>query len=241
MHFPITLEYQTDIKGTNPDNLIVDEPKHVEAGVNTRIVVPRHAPFFANDSFKMKFPTGEPMVAGVHYRLFKIMNRLTEDTGLKMACMVELLDDSITDFLWTYHTVGHLSLIDNTLLELITSAVNDNRPVYWEYLKNKPVVFPPTLHTHSLIYEIMAFQDVIDILDAYLNYMTVSGDEIMDIKVNHYHDLIASYIDVYTKMLGGFLQNHLDAVNAHGLTALQVGLDKVDNFVTATPNARTCH
>lgn len=233
MNFPIVREYQTDIKGINPDNLIVNEPKHIEPGEFTRVVVPRHAPFFVNSELSLNFPNGEPMIPDVHYRVFRIMNRMVEMTGKSMACMIELLDDSITDFVWSYRTVGHFSLIDQTLLELVTTSANDDRFVYWQYLRGKPVVFPPKLHGHSLLYEIYMFQDVIDMLDMYLAYMEGSGAENITILVNHYTDLINNYIEVYQKSLGDFLARHKASVNAHGFTKDQAKLSLVDNFATA--------
>jgi hypothetical protein len=48
------------------------------------------------------------------------------------------------------------------------------------------------------------------------------------------YNLLSNYINVYGTMLGEYLNNHLGADNAHGLTPAQLGKEKVDNFATAT-------
>jgi hypothetical protein len=233
MQFPIVQQYKTDITGTNPDNQILDEPKHIEAGEWTRIIVPLHAPFFV-DSLVIHTLDGSPLTLNKDYRIFRLMSRLTELCATPVACMIELIDLMITDVLMDYKVVGEFSLIDTDMLQLITSAVINDRPVLWDNLKDKPVVFPPVLHSHSLITDIVAWQDVIECMDLFLAMQTANGKNPFQVRIDHYHDLVTSYIDVYSDMLTTFLNNHVGTYNAHGLTATQMGKELVDNFATAT-------
>jgi hypothetical protein len=233
MQIPIVREYQTDIEGKNPENQIRDEPKFTPAGEFSRVIVPRHAPFFVN-TLVVKLPNGKVLDKDVHYRMMRLMTRLTEETGQPVGCLIELLDPAITDVLLDYNTVGHFSLIDNSMLQLITAAMNDDRPVLWENLQNKPTVFPPTWHGQSITQDIVAWQDLIEVFDDYLHLMTRNGRELIQVRIDHFYDLLSNYIVVYTRMLTTFLNNHTRTTNEHGLTALQVGLEKVDNFETAT-------
>ena len=232
MHFPILREYQEDLEGRNPENKITDEPKSTPAGIWTRIIVPDHAPFFTK-SLTVKAPNGQPLDLGVHYQIFSIMPRLTDLAAQPVACFIELLDENITDVLLDYHVVGEYSLIDNRMLQMIFSAVNDDRPVFWENLKNKPVVFPPDLHSHSLIRTTICWQDTLEVMDLYLAMKEANGREPTQIRIDHFYDLLTHYINVYSDMLTEFLTRHMRTNNEHGLTALQVGLEKVDNFETA--------
>lgn len=232
MHFPILREYQEDLEGRNPENKIQDEPKSTPAGIWTRIIVPDHAPFFTK-SLTVKALNGQPLDLGVHYQIFSIMPRLTDLAGQPVACFIELLDPDLTDVLLDYHVVGEYSLIDNRLLQMIFSAVNDDRPVFWENLDNKPVVFPPTLHSHSLIRTVICWQDTIEIMDLYLAMKAANGREPTQIRIDHFYDLLTHYIHIYSEMLTEFLTRHMRTNNEHGLTADQVGLEKVDNFETA--------
>jgi hypothetical protein len=232
MHFPILREYQEDLEGRNPENKITDEPKSTPAGIWTRIIVPDHAPFFTK-SLTVKAPNGQPLDLGVHYQIFSIMPRLTDLAAQPVACFIELLDENITDVLLDYHVVGEYSLIDNRMLQMIFSAVNDDRPVFWENLKNKPVVFPPDLHSHSLIRTTICWQDTLEVMDLYLAMKEANGREPTQIRIDHFFDLLTHYINVYSDMLTEFLTRHMRTNNEHGLTAAQVQLEKVDNFETA--------
>ena len=232
MQFPIVREYKTDFDRSNPENEIEDEPVKVEAGIASRIFVPRHAPFFA-DSLSMKFANGAPMALGVDYDVYRIMPKLTSAVRASVACMVILKNLAVTDALISYHTVGEFPLIDNDLMGLITGAVNDTRPVFWENIKDKPPVFPPLVHGHSILYEIMAFQDVIFLLDIFLEEAKTNKN-IAEFRLDNALSLLDHYITVYGDMLTKYLEDHKDTINAHGLTAAQVDLGLVDNFATAS-------
>lgn len=232
MNFPIVREYQDDLLNNNLDNEKRGEPFSVVPGVWSRVIVPRHSPFFV-DSLKLYFPNGQPMEKDVHYRMYKLMSGLTALTAQKVGCMIELLDVNITDGLIDYDVVGEFSLFDTTMLNLINNAVNDDRPVYWENLRNKPVVFPPKLHTHSVLTDIVAWKDLIEVLDLMVYACQKAGKPLIQIKIEHYFTVYNHYLKVYGDMLKKFLADHKGAYDSHGLTKLQVNLPLVDNFKTA--------
>lgn len=231
MNFPIVKEYRTDLKWTNPENDIKKEPILIPLGEKGRIIVPRHAPFFV-ESLALYAANGAPLILDKDYRVFRLMPRLTELTAQEVSCMIEIMDDNITDVLVDYHTVGNFSLLDQSFIQLVESAVKDDRIILWENLLNKPVVFPPELHTHSLIYEVTSFQDMVDFLDKFL---TNTEKNLIEVRLEYYSNLLTKYIVSYTATINTFLDNHKSSYNAHGLTKAQVGLSKVDNFATATP------
>ena len=232
MHFPIVREYKTDIVHNNLENQIRGEPFKVDPGIWSRIIVPIHSPFFV-DSLKVTFPNGQPMDES-QYRIYRLMPRLTELTAQKVACMIELLDPTITEGKLDYDVVGEFSLFDTTLLHMVIAASEDDRPVWWENIKNKPVVFPPEWHTHSLLYDIMAFGDFVEVLGMISDAVETHGKPYLQIKIDHAFELFNHYLGIYKKTLADFLARHKASYNSHGLTALQVGLEKVDNFPTAT-------
>jgi len=232
MQFPIVREYKTDIDNSNLENEKRGEPFKVEAGIWTRVIVPRHSPFFVT-SLKLYFPNGEPMIYDTHYRMFRLMPRLTDLTSMEVGCLIELMDENITEGTMDYDVVGEFSLFDSTLLQLIINAANDDRPVWWENLHNKPVVFRPKLHGHSVLYDIVAWQDTIELMNMIVDAVRNHGRPLIQVKIDHYYDLFIHLMDVYKTMLLTFIQNHTDTEDEHGLTALQVHLEKVDNFATA--------
>lgn len=233
MQFPIVQEYKTDIQRTNPENEIDDEPFALDAGVFNRIIVPRHAPFFVK-SLKLKHLSGEPMILDEDYEIFRLMPRLTELVGDPVSCFIALKKPEITEGTISYHVVGEFSLIDTAFLNLMLQAINDNRPVEWENVRNKPSVFPPSLHSHSILYDMVGFQDTIEFLAELQVLIEQNNTDMVLQRLNHYMALVDWYIRVYGGMLDLFLKNHEEAYDAHGLRARDVGLDKVSNFTTAS-------
>lgn len=237
MNFPIVREYRNDILNQNPENRILGEPFSVPKGTGGRIFIPTHAPFFVK-SLRLYNANMEPLTKvnedGVgDWRLYKQMGGLTELTAKSVGCMIEVLNPNVTLGYVDYDTVGHFSLFDNSLLRLILETAQDDRPVYWDNLHNKPVVFPPELHGMSLIYEIIAFGDMVELISMIIAYLTDNAKSVVEIKIEHYLDLLNHYINVYRTELLAALHRHEGSYDSHGLTKTQVGLPLVDNFPTA--------
>lgn len=232
MNFPIVKEYKFDIDGSNPENLITDEPREVPSGLLGKVIVPRHAAFFV-ESLSITDGSGRPLKLDEHYRIYKLMGRATAYTSKEVACLIEILDEGITDVLMTYQTVGTMTLFDIGLMSLAIEGLNDNRPVDYENITNKPIVFPPTLHGHSLLMDIVMFQDSVDFVEEFITALIRAGKPLED-KLNSAYDNLMWYIDLYTKRIKQMVENHANAYDAHGLTAMQVGLGLVNNHATAT-------
>lgn len=232
MQFPIVREYKLDLLQKNEENVITGEPIIVPAGLYERVVVPRHAPFFV-ESLSLTTERGEPLFLGVDYDIYSTMAGVTGLAGQEVACFIRFLNPNVTSALGNYHVVGELSLLDNTLLNMIAASLNDKRPVFFEGVTGKPVAFPPLQHSHSLIYEITSFQDTIDFLNDIINLLRASPDA-LQLKIDHFTLLINWYITLYGNMLNEYLDNHATAHDAHGLTAKQAKLELVDNYSTAS-------
>lgn len=232
MQFPIVLEYKEDILRKNLENIIYNEPITIASGLYDRVFSVRHAPFFI-ESLSLTTTSGEPLYLDKDYEIFNIMPKLTGKAGQGVSCLIKMLNPLVTTALATYHTVGSVSLVDSSLLGLFASVINDERPISFENIRNKPLGFVPNMHGHSLIYEIFAFQDTITLLSGILTLIKDSPDA-MKLRLDHYLDLIDWYIDLYGGMLNDYLDRHSVTYDSHGLTAKQVGLDLVDNYETAT-------
>lgn len=233
MQFPIVKEYKTDIQAQNPENWVEGEPISVPAGAFNKVVALRHAPFFTK-GLRVATLSGEPLVLGKDYQIFQIMGKMTQLTASPVACMIEIINPNVLQAKVSYHVVGEFSLVDNALLQLIANAINDDRPIYWDNLTGKPSVFPPELHGHSILYEVVAYQDMVDFFGHLADFTKQQGRTTIEIKIEHYYKLIQNYTKVFGDMLRQYLANHQNAYNAHGLTAAQVLLEKVDNFATAS-------
>lgn len=232
MQFPIVLEYKKDILQKNPENFIQGEPVTIKTGIYDRVFAPRHPPFFVN-TLVITTTSGVPLDLNKDYEIFNIMPKLTGEAGQPVSCLIKMLNPLIKEVVVDYHTVGSMTLVDSSLLGLFISVLNDDRPISFDNIINKPLGFVPNLHGHSLLYEIFAFQDTVDFLSGLLQLIKDKPDA-MKIRLDHYLTLIDWYIDLYGGMLNKYLDLHAKTYDSHGLTAKQVALDLVDNYETAT-------
>ena len=232
MQFPIVREYKTDIQQKNEENKVVGEPVAIPIGKESWVIVLRHAPFFV-DSLKLTTEYGQPLEEGKDYEIYKIMPKLTALAATDVASMILFKNKNVTAALADYHVVGDFPLIDTTFMEMLAAAINDDRPVWWDNLTNKPVGFVPPQHGHSLLYDITSFDDTIALLNDVQRLIETTADP-LGLRIEHYMKLVDHYINLYGGMLDKFLSNHKNAIDAHGLQAKQVGLENVDNFETAS-------
>jgi len=235
MNFPIVPEYRKDILNTNIENKIKGEPFELPAkSKKGYTLVPVHAPFFVK-SLKVYNGNGEPLTPGDKgdYRIYRIMGGLTDLTAKSVSCMIEFLNPDIRSGFIDYDVVGHFSLFDAAFLKMVEEAANDERPVWWENVHNKPTHFRPKLHGHSLLYETVAMMDMVGLIDDLLALLKSRGRTPLEIKFEHYLRLLIHYIKTYKTELLLALERHKGAYNPHGWNKAQSGLELVDNFPTA--------
>lgn len=232
MQTPIVRQFRDDILHTNPENQIRGEPFTTETpGEYTRIIVPLKSPFFIK-SLKLYFKNGEPMTEE-HWEIYRIMPKLTSLAAQGVACMIRLKDPAIVEGFLDYDVVGEFTLFDTGMMSLIFTATEDDRMIDFFNLKNRPIVYPPTMHHHSLLYDYMAFEDTIHLLNSISTYADQLGTPLIEIKISQYFSNFNHYLALYKAELFKFLNDHKATYNHHGIKAIQVGLEKVDNFETA--------
>ena len=231
MNYPIIRDFKLDINQEFAVNKIPNERRVLDDEQN--VFVPRHAPFFM-ESLTLRDRAGRELVDGVDYRIFRMMGALSATCASPIACLIEMIDTSIKDVYADYHAVGSSPLFDRSLIELINDSANDQRLIKWSKIKNKPVVFDPELHTHLLPYDIVMFQDVIDLVDLWAEGLDTLSPSISPIALQTQTNLVKKYFDRNSAIIQRALERHVNQHNEHGLTDAQVNLDKVENIPTAT-------
>lgn len=238
LKFPDVKYYKTDLTGLNRDNKVTREYHSRVADSKDVIFLPRQGHFF-HKSFKMLKLNGEEYDLGKDYEFYDISRSLTALVkNATIGLFVKLLNPEITEWYCTYQVVGNFSIIDRDFATKILSALNDDRPVYFKDIKNMLKWFPPKLHQHDLRYEVHSFKDLIDQIVRIEQVYNVLPDR-ETVSINHFYSTISAYIAEFKKRLQDALIKHDgDKVppytNSHGLTAKKVGLEKVDNFKTAS-------
>lgn len=225
--------YPLDLTGQAETNKVVNEYYRRTDTEQDTIFVPLSGPYYIQSMVLTDPASDVQYVEGKDYEFFGICAEITAFVKNKEVGMaIRWLNSAVTEWYASYQVVGHFSYWQKELLYLTESIKDDDRPVFYKNIKNKPLWFPPELHGHDVRYELHAFSDLIDCVNRIrelkknqLNPVTEGASNLIDNlsgKIAEWQNRIQSQID----------QHALD-VNAHGLTAAQVNLGNVDNYPTA--------
>lgn len=231
MNYPIIPSLPFDLNQEFETNKIPNELYVL--GEEQNVIVPRYAPFFI-DSLKIRDDKGQPLVKDTDYRIFRMMGRLTSLCANGVSCLIEILNPNLKRIYLEYHATGYSSLFDRSMIELINNAANDQRLIKWPNIHNKPVVFRPKFHTHSLIYDTIMYQDTMDLINLWADSLNSASDDYSAVALTTQTNLVRRYIERNSLFVLSALARHKAQANEHGLTKAQIGKDKVDNIVTAS-------
>lgn len=152
-----------DITGLNPDNRISDEP-HTLSNRPVRSIAPIYGPFFG-ESLIVK--SGASILSrGSDYQIVELHQEATLLYGKEIASVILIINPNIpSNVTITYQALGGYYIYSNTAIaNMYQSVINDNRPVDWTNVFNKPTGFNPTIHRH-LLEDIYGFEPIVDYLE----------------------------------------------------------------------------
>lgn len=170
---------ELDITGKNINNKVVDEP-HILSDRPTRSIAPDYGPFFADeDTLKIKDGVRE-LKRGVHYQVVELHQEATLRYGKEIASVILVIDKSVSSNVTiTYQALGgHFAYNDKAIANMYQSVMNDNRPVDWMNLFNKPTEFNPAIHRH-LLDDVYGFEPVVDLLERIKRAITLGQTSIV--------------------------------------------------------------
>lgn len=227
--------YKLDLEGNSKFNFIPKEYHKRSEKQDNDIFVPQFAPFYIN-SFKMFFKTGEPMVLNEDYEFYGIMSKLTEYTAKPVGLFVKLLKPEITEWYCSYQVVGNFNKINDDIILMLKAIAEDDRTVHWDNIDNKPGWFNPKLHQHDLAYEIFGFTDLINAWEQLIDKNILAKGN-LTMMLDAFEEKLDVYIAGFKAQTVKLLERHKsNQSDAHAVNKDQIGLDKVDNFSTATLN-----
>lgn len=168
------IRYPLDPTGLNPDNRVVGEVKTL-ANTQVKAVVPTYGPIYTDGLVVIDTVTNAPLVKNVDYSCVQMLQEATLRFG-KEICEVILIKkpDVSSTVRINYQVLGGLFQHNAEGVEsLYQTLINDNRPVPWDSVLNKPFEYPPTLHRHMLE-DVVGFEPVIVALERIRNAITLS-------------------------------------------------------------------
>lgn len=168
---------ELDITGKNPDNKIIDEP-HTLTTNQVRSIAVNYGPFYAESVIVRNGAT--VYVRGSDYQIVELHQEATLKYGKEISSVILILNPSISSPVTvTYQALGgHYCYDDSAIANLYQSVINDNRPVDWVNVIDKPEQYPPTLHRH-LVDDLYGFESVVDYLERIKQAITLGQVDVV--------------------------------------------------------------
>ncbi len=172
---PPLIRYQIDYTGISINNKIVDEVKTLLSDKRYRAAVPTYGPFFAESFVIYDNSDNRLLVRGVDYNFAELLQEASIKTGKEIYKLV-IVDTSVvsSEVRYTYQVLGgYYQYNAEAIINMYETFVNDNRPVDWVNVLNKPLYFNPTLHNHY-ISEIYGFERLMSAIEGIRNAIVLS-------------------------------------------------------------------
>lgn len=166
--------YPVDLTGVNYNNLIADE-LHILANLPNRALIPMYAPYFTESVSVRDNVSNRVLTKGTDYQCLQLVEEATIKTGKEVCEVILIVNPDVSgDVRVTYQTIGGLyQRTSDAILAMYNAVINDNRPVDWTNVLNKPHEYPPSLHRH-LFRDVIGFEPLIVELERLRNAITLS-------------------------------------------------------------------
>lgn len=166
-----------DITGTNVNNLIIDEP-HTLSNRPVRAIATNYGPFFA-ESLIVK-ENSNTLTRGLDYQIVELHQEATLRYGKEIASVILIINSNVgSNVTVTYQALGGHYAHDNvSIANAYQSVINDNRPISWNNIFNKPTEFNPVIHRH-LLEDIFGFEPIVDVLERIKRAITLGQAELL--------------------------------------------------------------
>lgn len=173
----LALRLNEDRTGTNPNNKIPNEP-YTLSNKQVRSIAPTNGPFFANGLVIMD--GARALVRGTDYQLVELHQEATLLTGKEIYSVILVINKDISSTgTITYQALGgHYQYNDAPIANLFQTVLNDNRPVDWTNIFNKPTEFNPSIHRH-LLDDVYGFEPIVDYLERIKRAITLGQSSIV--------------------------------------------------------------
>lgn len=96
--------------------------------------------------------------------------------GKEVVSIILIFDTNVTgNVIYNYQVLGGLyQYYGPALNNMYETAIQDNRPIDWVNVLNKPVLYPPTIHRH-LLEDVFGWEEVVLSLERIRSAMTLSN------------------------------------------------------------------
>lgn len=201
------IRYELDPTGLNPDNLIQGEIHTLSINL-VRAITPTYGPYFAESVRLVDTSNARVLVRGIDYQCVELLQDATLRYGKEISSVILIINQDVTaDVSLDYQTLGGYFSNDSTAIAtLYDEVINDNRPVQWENVLNKPLEYPPTLHRH-LMDDMYGFEPVVAAIERLRNAILLTDvpafEAVLDIVNRKVNPVPCHEVLTNTPHLGG--------------------------------------
>lgn len=174
MTYPL-IRYPLDPTGLNPNNLVIGELADLPSKP-IRAISPIYGPVFSDSVRVWDDITNVELVRNVGFKTVEILQDACLKFGKEIVSIILIFDTSVTKARYNYQVLGGLYQWSSgeALENMYETVMQDNRPVDWVNVLNRPTTFPPTLHRH-LLEDVFGWEEVVLSLERLKNVVSLNN------------------------------------------------------------------
>lgn len=185
----IIKRYPLDLTSKHPDNKISDELHVVDS--RTRVFALKAGAFYT-DSVKITY-LGDSLVPNEQFKFVRLVEAAVKRSRKNVAMFVLITAEVRGEVHIEYQCVGgEFQEIPESLIEMLESHKHDARGIYYRDLIDKPTLFEPVRHLHSIydIYGLNPIADPLNQLVAIQRERAAKADSILMMKLHQIEEKI---------------------------------------------------
>lgn len=189
----VMYRYELDKTGLNPANSVVGEIHTLEPAQQYRVLIPTYAPFFTQALTVRDNLTNNLLTRGVDYKVVELAQEPSMLYGKEICSVILISNQNVSNEIRIdYQVLGGYYTNQSANLETMYQAfINDQRPIEFENVINKPYQYNPTAHTNYLE-DLYGFENVVYALEKIERALTVSNLPIFDSLIEYINNRIVS-------------------------------------------------
>lgn len=226
----IPSRYPLDLTGQSPENYIEGEIRQLPTK-KIRCIAPFYGPFYTATLTIRDASNQRLLERGVDYQCLDLNDIATLKSHQEVCSIIAIINEQVNPEIdISYRVVGGEYENSHTaIVPLIEALINDNRPVAWPNLLNKPNAFVPSPHL-TAIDDIYGFENLILSLES-LRKTLLFGDQAHSDKVIKYiEDILFNFNTQMVRLLDTYEREKIE-------NAVTVSEQARINSITALNNA----
>lgn len=144
------IRYPLDITGLNTDNYINGEI-HNLTNKPVRAIAPTYGAYFTQSLKVYDNRNQHLLVRGTHYICTELLQTPTEMYGKEICYLILIIDPTVSsEVIIQYQVLGGLyTNSGDAIINIYETIMQDERPINWVDVLNKPLGYTPTQHLHD--------------------------------------------------------------------------------------------